>query len=240
MQELLLINPNTSVSITEKLGSYAGQRLGPGWRVNAVTARFGAAYISSEASLAVAQHAVVDAYENALLGGAKPDAVLIGCFGDPGLHALQEIASCPVVGLAEASMRAAASRGGFAIVTGGAAWKKPLERLAFAIGLHQLLLGIETVEASGAELAANPEVAHRVLLAAARTALTMRSVDSKPPRCLILGGAGLLGMAQWFASDLGLPLLDSVECGVDAVARAVLPSLPPLPTEDTHDEALSE
>ena len=85
------------------------------------TGRFGARYIASRAASAVAAHAALDAYAE---HGAGADAVLIGCFGDPGLDALREVAPVPVLGLADAAgaeaMRIAPR---FGVVTGGAAWK---------------------------------------------------------------------------------------------------------------------
>jgi allantoin racemase len=221
MKRLLLINPNTSESITRKLADCARERLAGLCEVQALTARFGSSYISSEVSLAVAQHSVVDAYQWAVEQGSQPDAILIGCFGDPGLFALKEIANCPVLGLAEASMRAAGVLGRFSIVTGGAAWKQPLERLAFSIGLHDQLCGIETVDASGAELAADPEYAKRILLEACREASQSMQSSVQRPLSLILGGAGLLGMAKDLAPHLAMPVLDSVHCALDAVASAL-------------------
>ncbi len=221
MKRLLLINPNTSEPITRKLADCARERLGNRFEVQAITARFGSSYISSEVSLAVAQHSVVDAYQWAVEQGTQPHVILIGCFGDPGLFALKEMANCPVLGLAEASMRAASVRGPFSIVTGGAAWKQPLERLAFSIGLHSQLRGIETVEASGAELAADPTGAKRILLEACRTASQSIPSGKQRPLSLILGGAGLLGMAQDLAPHLTVPVLDSVHCALDAVASAL-------------------
>ena len=60
MSRLLVINPNTSASVTERLHAYIQMAL-PLVEVQSVTARIGAPYISSEASYAVAGHAVLDA-----------------------------------------------------------------------------------------------------------------------------------------------------------------------------------
>ena len=62
------------------------------------------------------------------------DAVIIGCFGDPGLEALRAAARAPVLGLAESSIREADALGEpFAILTMGKAWVDILnERVALA------------------------------------------------------------------------------------------------------------
>ena len=124
------------------LQSHAQAVVGPDALVDVATASFGAPYISCEASYAVAGHATLDAWARAMGQDAAPhDAVLIGCFGDPGLFALREASSAPVTGLAEAAMSEAAQQGRFAIVTGGALWKPMLQRLAFSLGFAEVLGG---------------------------------------------------------------------------------------------------
>ena len=155
---LLIINPNTTAGITALLEAAArGVATATTAHIRAVTARFGAPYISCEASYAVAGHATLDAWAAALAPPAPmPETVLIGCFGDPGLLALRELSAVPVTGLAEASFIEASRHGRFAIVTGGRRWKPMLERLAHSLGYGELLAGVQTLDATGSELAANP------------------------------------------------------------------------------------
>ena len=183
---LLIINPNTTAAITSLLGAHARQVADPDMQIDAVTARFGAPYIACEATYAVAGHAVLDAWACALAAGSTPpDAVLIGCFGDPGLLALRESSRAPVTGLAEAAFTEAASYGPFAIVTGGQRWKPMLERLAHALGFSEALAGIHTIAPSGAWLAEHPEAALALLADACR--LAVRDCNAQ---AVILGGAG--------------------------------------------------
>ena len=210
MPTLLIVNPNTSASVTAQMLAQAQATLPTGAQVQAITAPFGARYISSEAAAAVAAHALLQACAEHIAAHGRPDAVLIGCFGDPGLLALRELLDVPVTGLAEASMLAAAAQGPYAIVTGGAAWAPMLRRLAWSLDLLTPLSTIVTVERSGAELAADPAAAHQLLLGACREAL----LATPAPRSLILGGAALTGMGHSLAPLLGLPLLDSVVCGL--------------------------
>lgn len=209
MSLLLLINPNTSEAVTRQLAQAAAPLTPVGGQVLTRTARFGLRYISSEYGLALASHAVLDAYDTALSEGASPNVVLLGCFGDPGLLALRERARVPVCALAEASMREAAARGRYAIVTGGAAWVPMLRRLAWSLDLLDPLAGIVSVEPTGAELAAAPEMAGRVLRQACQQAAALPGVTS-----IIVGGAALAGWATRLQPEFALPLLDSVDCGL--------------------------
>ncbi|MGQ2981369.1 MAG: aspartate/glutamate racemase family protein, partial [Polaromonas sp.] len=135
MRQLLVINPNTSTRVSALLQTHVQAAAGLHVTVRTVTARFGAPYIADEASYAVAAHATLDAWAAALAAPSPaPDAVLIGCFGDPGLLALRESSPVPVTGLAEAAFIEAARHGRFAIVTGGERWGPMLARLAQALG----------------------------------------------------------------------------------------------------------
>lgn len=217
MKNLLVINPNTSAAVTQKLADHIARQVGAGVAVHAVTARLGAPYIDSEASYAIAGHAVLDAYESFIAttgsGGQAPDAVVVGCFGDPGVYALREVCRVPVLGLAEAAFIEAAALGRFAVVTGGARWQPILRRFAQSAGFAEQLACIHTVAPSGAQLAADPAGARALLAQACREA-----AQQSGAQCVILGGAGLAGMAQEIASQVPVPVIDSVLAGARQIA----------------------
>ncbi|MBB3180379.1 aspartate/glutamate racemase family protein [Variovorax sp. Sphag1AA] len=221
MARLLVINPNTSGSVSDLLQRRVSAAVGGTHYVRTVTARFGAPYIASEASYAVAQHATLDAWAAAHANGERPDAVLIGCFGDPGLFALREGAGVAVGGLAEASFIAGARRGRFAVVTGGEAWRPMLERLAWSLGYSASLAGIHTVAPTGAQLAADPQGARSLLAEACRDAAQRFGVEA-----VVLGGAGLAGIAAEIADAVPVPLIDSVDAGAAWALEAVGSSVP--------------
>ena len=226
MKHLLILNPNTSTSVSERLQQHVQAMAGDQARVSVATASFGAPYIADEASYAVAAHAALDTWARAIQGspeapGETPDAVLIGCFGDPGLFALRESSAVPVSGLAEASFLSAIEKGRFAIVTGGDRWAAMLRRLAQNLGEADHLSTIVTVAPTGAELAADAELAKRELGKACQQALEAGPVDS-----IILGGAGLVGLAQLIQGSCPVPLIDSV---LVSAQRALDGRLPPSP-----------
>ena len=208
--QLLILNPNTSVVVTERLREHVASIAAPEVALHAATAAFGARYIADEISFAVAGHAALDAYASHCQRHGKPDAVLVGCFGDPGVWALRELSGLPVVGLAEAAMREAAGFGRFAIVTGGVAWDPMLRRLARAFGFTGALADVHVVAPTGAQLAADPAMALSVLGKACQQA-------AEGADAVILGGAGLAGMAALLAPHLTVPLIDSVTAGARAL-----------------------
>jgi len=211
---ILLINANTTPAITDRLVAIANGMAPAGLRFDGATGRFGARYIASRAASAIAAHAALDAYAEHGQGAA---AILIGCFGDPGLDAIREVAPVPVLGLADASAAVAAGLGRrFGVVTGGAAWKPILEEFFAARGHAAQLAGIRTVAPTGGDIARDPEAAIALLAETCRA-----SAREDGAEAVILGGAGLAGLAARVAPQVPVPVLCSVECGIRAAIAAV-------------------
>ena len=81
MTDILLINPNTTASITDLVLKTARRFASKGTSLRAVTGAFGPRYIASRVGYAIAGHAAVDAFAN---DRGRKDAVVLACFGDPG------------------------------------------------------------------------------------------------------------------------------------------------------------
>lgn len=218
---LLLINPNTSDDITALVAARARAIAGPEVEIRAVTGRFGARYVASRAAYAIAGHAALDALA---AGHGGCDAVLLACFGDPGLLALKELSRLPVVGMAEASCHLACLLGTrFAIVTGGERWGPMLSEFVDALGLRSRLAGVRTVAPTGADIAADPDRALALLSEQCRSCAERDGAD-----VVILGGAGLAGLAGRIAADVPVPVICSLEAGLRAtLALAALRSAEP-------------
>jgi allantoin racemase len=224
--QLLIINPNTSTSVSDTLRQIALREANGRCEVRMQTARLGASYISDEISFAIAGHALLDAYafDRAQTHLAAPDVVLIGCFGDPGLLALQQLSPAPVLGLAQASMQAAHARGRYAVITGGQAWVPMLHRLVAHLKLDDRLASIHAVDKTGAQLAADPQTAVLELADMCEQVLAKEG----NLQTILLGGAALGGMAQAIEARLrerGLmkvKLMDSVASSLQtAIAQAL-------------------
>lgn len=250
MNHVLIINPNTRQALTTQLVAQISDTLADtGVSAMGVTAPFGADYIASESSYVVAAHAVQDAWQAHVCVHGRPKAVLVACFGDPGVWALRETAGVPVMGMAEAAMREADALGPFAIVTGGSAWGPMLERLARTLTLSgpARLRWIHTVEASGGKLASDPQAGlaglaeaceqvcldDQAYLAAqpgqgtgAASTGSPQGRAQQPLASIIVGGAALGGWAERLASQqAGLPMIDSVYAGARWLRTVVQPTI---------------
>ncbi len=185
MTDILLINPNTTASITDLVLKTARGLARPDTKLRAVTGAFGPRYIASRAAYAIAGHAALDALANDR--GAK-DAVVLACFGDPGLAALKEVSS---------------------IVTGGERWKSMLEEFVASQGLASRLASVRTVAPTGAAIARNPRAAMALLAKGCAACTREDGAD-----VVILGGAGLAGLAAKLQAKVDVPLLDGVACAI--------------------------
>ena len=210
---LLVVNPNTTESVTGLVADLGRRLAEPGAEIRAVTGRFGARYISSRSAAAIAGHAALELLATHVEGC---DAVYLACFGDPGLFALKELSPVPVIGMAEASCHLAATFGRqFSIVTGGARWGPMLEEFIAAIGLSASLASVRTVAPTGAEIAADPDRALASLAGQARAC-----AEEDGAEVVILGGAALGGLASRIDEDVPVPVLCSVEAGFRAAFAA--------------------
>src|ERR1700712_5531479 len=112
---ILVLNPNTSESITARLAASAQKAAAPGTVIVPLTAPRGVPYIATRAE---AQIGGAIALEMLAEHHRDVDAAIIAAFGDPGLFGAPELFDLPVVGMAEASMLTACMLGRrFAIVT---------------------------------------------------------------------------------------------------------------------------
>lgn len=214
---VLVLNANTNKAMTDHALAHA-RRLAPEIEFAGATGRFGSTHIGTRATYAIASHAAIDCFAAET---TKYDAIILACFGDPGLGALQDLADVPVFGLAESASRAAAAyKQPFSIVTGGQRWVALLTEYLAGLGLTEHLASIRTVNVTGSQILADPDRSLDALAQACRVAK-----DNDGAARVILGGAGLIGLAEKVAARVGSSVLDCLEPAVAAVG-AVRPNSP--------------
>lgn len=131
---------------------------------------------------------------------ARYDAFVLACHADPNLELAQEITDKPVVGIAEASMKLAASMGsGFAVISPSAKTQSRKYALAHQYHLGELLKGVVVPQSDAPE----------DLLAAAREAVKIPCVCA-----VVLGCANYTGADAYIEKNLGVPVIDGVACAI--------------------------
>ena len=196
--------------MTRQMTEAAAHSLPKGVRVEGMTAAAGFPVIASRESYDFAAREVPEAYSRA---AGPHDAVVIGCFGDPGLEALREIAREPVFGLAESSIREADALGEpFAILTMGQAWVGILEERVALAAPRSRFAGVFAGNGTGLDVQRREEAVFAELARLADEAVAAGA------RTLILGGGAFAGRAERLRT--GARLIDCVEATMRAAAMA--------------------
>ena len=203
-----VINPNTSRSMTEKIGAAARAVAGAGTHIEAVQPSFGAPSIEGHFDDVWGAAGVS---EQVIAGeAAGADAYVIACFGDPGLHGARELARGPVIGIAEAAFHAASLIAtGFSVVTTLSRTCVIAEHLVVQYGFERRCRGIHGTDIAVLELDDPKSNAYARILACAEEALLRDRSGA-----IVLGCAGMADLCNSLQQRLGVPVIDGVAAGV--------------------------
>ncbi|QEN16336.1 aspartate/glutamate racemase family protein [Mycolicibacterium sp. ELW1] len=214
MTRIWVINPNTTQAMTDTIAKCAAAVAGPEVIVTGVTSEIGPESIESHYDEALSVPGVLAAIERGERHGV--DGYVIACFGDPGLDAAREIATGPVIGIAEAAMQAASHLGtGFSIVTTLSRTIGQSAHLAQRYGMQRFCRGIHACEIPVLDLDTDPN-ARKVITEACREAIEADHSDA-----VVLGCAGMADMCAEISAELGVPVVDGVSAATLAVQSLV-------------------
>lgn len=201
-----VINPNTTRAMTDLIGRSARVVAAAGTLVDAVQPTMGPASIESHYEEALAVPGIL---EQVAVGEAEGvDAYVVACFGDPGLDAARELASGPVIGIAEAAMHAAALVGRrFSVVTTLGRTTARARELADRYGFRDACVAVRACEVP--VLALEHPGARERLTEECRRAVAEDGVDA-----IVLGCAGMAELCAAIADEIGVPVVDGVAAGV--------------------------
>ena len=207
--KIQVINPNTSVRMTEMIRLSAQEAAAPGTEICCRGLDRGPEYADC-------------AYDNALVcaelvrlvqgdpWSAEYDAYVVASFADPGLDALRELTEKPVVGIAEAAIHFSAFLGHkFAIINTMPRLMKSFESIIARTGAQDRLAAIKLPPFRVASFLESSDEAREMLVATAREA-----IDRDGAEVILLGGGMLAGYADFLTERVGVPALDGVKCAV--------------------------
>ncbi|HTI77123.1 MAG TPA: aspartate/glutamate racemase family protein [Mycobacterium sp.] len=215
MSKIWVINPNTSQAMTATIEMCARAVVGPGVTVNGITSEIGPESIESYYDEAMSVPGVLKAVRQGEREGV--DGYVIACFGDPGLDAARELASGPVLGIAEAAMHTASHLGtGFSVVTTLGRTIGQAAHLAERYGMQRFCRGIHACEIPVLDLDTDPD-ARKVITEACREAL-----ESDRSDVIVLGCAGMADMCHQISAELRVPVVDGVTAAVLTVQSLIM------------------
>lgn len=204
---IMVLNPNATSSMTDTIARAARRAASPGTEISATTGQNAPLSIEGHADAAFAVPGLLAAIRDAV---PAPDAFVIACFDDPGLHAAREVAAGPVIGMAQAAMQMAmilAAR--FSIVTTLPRSVPVIEDLVQIYGAAHACRRVRAVNLPVLALEADPDTARRMLLAEIQL-----SRDEDGAEAVVLGCAGMTEMCDWLSVEAGLPVIDGVVAAV--------------------------
>ena len=206
---VLLINPNSSAETTRLMVEIA-RAAAKTIAIEGMTAPYGPRLITDEAGLAAAATVVAEIDLPAHYLG-----VVVAAFGDPGRDALAERQTVPVVGIAEAGMRAAALNGRrFSVVTTTPDLVQAIERRAAMLGCGRELVSVRLTEAPLQAVMSDPKRLRSALAKA-----IARAIEEDGAEAVVIGGGPLAAAARSLAGTTPVPLIEPLPAAVAAMER---------------------
>lgn len=205
--KLLVINPNTSKTVTEQIAAVARSVTADGTELEFVTASYGVPYIATRAEALIGGRAALEVLAER---ESEFDAAIIAAFGDPGLGAARELMAIPVVGLAEASMLMACPLGrSFSVVSFSSRLEPWYRECVSWNGLSGRLASIRMLDATVTDVGRVQQENEDLLVE-----LAGRAVLEDGAEVVILAGAPLAGLASRVRERVAVPVIEGVAASV--------------------------
>lgn len=204
---ILVLNPNTTVAVTDRLIGAGRDVAAPGTELIPLTAPRGVPYIATRAEAqiggAIALEMLAEHHHTA-------DAAIIAAFGDPGLLGARELFDIPIIGMAEAAMLTACMLGRrFAIVTFATALGPWYQDCVEMHGMSARCAGIRMLDSSFRAVSEVQEEKEALLVD-----LALRTIEATSADVIIFGGAPLAGLAAKVKDRIPVPVVDQVQASV--------------------------
>lgn len=204
---ILVVNVNTTDSITQAIARQAQAVASPGTEIIGLTPAFGAESVEGNFESYLAAIAVMDC----VMSHDRPfDAVIQAGYGEHGREGLQELLNVPVVDITDAAASTAMFLGrAYSVVT-------TLDRTVPLIEDRLKLSGLwdrcASVRASGMAVLELESSPHKALEAIVRQAELAVREDKAEVICL--GCGGMAGLDERIRQLTGVPVIDGVSAAV--------------------------
>ncbi len=205
MNPLVVINPNSSTTVTEGIDAAVQPLRTFGRPIRCLTLAEGPPGIESQRQADLTIPPMLQ------LAAEQTDAAgfVIACFGDPGLHALRDQTIKPVVGIQEAAVMTALTLGQRFGVIAILPASIPRHLRAFgAMGVLDRLAGDRALGLGVADLA-DPDKSLAAMIA---TGLRLRDEDGA--QVLIMGCAGMARYRGPLEQATGMPVVEPTQAAV--------------------------
>ncbi|MBT0624344.1 Asp/Glu/hydantoin racemase [Pseudomonas fluorescens] len=204
---ILLVNVNTTESITETIAQQARAVASPGTEIVGLTPYFGAESVEGNFESYLAAIAVMDrvmAYDQPF------DAVIQAGYGEHGREGLQELLNVPVVDITEAAASTAMFLGhAYSVVTTLDRTVPLIEDRLKLAGLYQRCASVRASGMAVLELEEDPLAAMEAIVRQAE-----RAIHEDKAEVICLGCGGMAGLDEQIRQRTGVPVVDGVTAAV--------------------------
>jgi allantoin racemase len=203
---ILLVNPNSTASMTEKAAKSARRVMRPGTEIIAATPSGNPPSIQGFYDVAMCLPGLLAEIER----HPEADAVVIAWFDDTGLDAARCAVDVPVVGIGEAAFHAASflcCR--FSVVTTLRRSVPGIEANLVRYGLNARCGRVRSTEVPVLDLErGDPETVERI------ADEVQRAIEEDEAEAVVLGCAGMTDLMAELSARFGIPVLDGITSAV--------------------------
>ena len=204
--KILVVNPNTTSSMTDKIAIAARAVARQDTEIIATNSQDGPASIQGFLDVAtcipgllaeVARHPDVD-------------AIVIACFDDTGVDAVRTLVKVPVLGISEAGYHAASMIANkFSVITTLSRSVPGLENNLMRYGLAQKCASVRATDIPVLKLEEGDPATLFKIRSEIRDSIAQDNTEA-----IVLGCAGMAALMAELSEEFGLPVIDGVAAGV--------------------------
>jgi len=204
--KILVINPNTTTSMTTKIGAAARAVARPDTEIVAVNPQNGPTSIQGFLDVATCVPGLLEEIKL----HPDVDAIVIACFDDTGLDAVRTLVSVPVLGIGEAAYHAASMIATkFSVITTLSRSVPGLENNLLNYGLAQKCVRVRATDIPVLKL----EEGDPTTLSKIRSEIR-EAIEKDNAEAVVLGCAGMADLMAQLSQEFGLPVIDGVSAAV--------------------------
>ena len=204
--KILIVNPNTTASMTKKIEIAAKTAARPDTQIVATNSQNGPESIQGFLDVATCVPGLLEEVKR----HTDVDAIVIACFDDTGLDAVRTLVSVPVLGIGEAAYHAAsmiASK--FSVITTLSRSVPGLENNLMQYGLAQKCVRVRATNIPVLKIEeGDPETLSKI-----RSEIR-EAIEHDSAEAIVLGCAGMTDLMADLSGEFGLPVIDGISAGI--------------------------
>ena len=207
LMRILVINPNSTTSMTEKIATAARNVAHSDTEIIPVTSSQAPPSIQGYYDVAMCLSGLINEVQRA----ENFDAIVVACFDDTGIDAIRCIVEVPVLGIGEAAYHAAAMLANrFSVITTLSRSVAGIEANLMRYGLMAKCAKVRATDIPVLKLEENDPETIALIEQSIKTAIENDSAEA-----IVLGCAGMTDLMDQLTEKFKIPIIDGVSCAIN-------------------------